>query len=174
MAERERELLEGLFREHAEAVLGYALRRGAGADDAAEVVSEVMLIAWRKLGEVPRGEEARFWLLGTARFVLANQSRSRRRRTNLSERLSAEIEPESPASEQAAGSELRETVLEAMRKLPEPDREVLLLEAWEELRPSEIAQVLSLPPETVRSRLHRARARLRAELEPLIEREETR
>jgi len=172
MADRERELLEGLFREHAAAVLSYAMRRGAGAEDAAEVLSDVMLIAWRKLGEVPRGEEARFWLLATARWVVANQSRSRRRRTRLGERLSAEIGA-APAAEPPDG-ELRATVLEAMRKLPEPDREVLLLEAWEELRPTEIAQVLSLPAETVRTRLRRARARLRAELEPILEREETR
>jgi RNA polymerase sigma-70 factor (ECF subfamily) len=56
-----------------------------------------------------------------------------------------------------------------MQNLSEGDREVLLLEAWEGLRPSEIAELLSLPPETVRTRLHRARVRLRRELEPLID-----
>jgi RNA polymerase sigma factor (sigma-70 family) len=155
--------LEALFRDHAQAVLGYALRRGASPEDAAEIVSEVMLVAWRKLGEVPRGPEARFWLLAAARFVLANQSRSERRRTNLGARLRAELSSSTP---EPVEDELGATVRAAMGALPEGDREVLLLAAWEDLRPSEIAQVLSIPAETARSRLHRARARLREALDP--------
>jgi RNA polymerase sigma factor (sigma-70 family) len=159
--------LERLFHEHAQAVLGYCLRRGANPDDAAEVVSEVMLVAWRRLSEVPRGPEARFWMLGTARLTLANQSRAERRRTKLSERLRVELEAVAPAE---GNDELGDLVMAAIRELPEQDREVLCLATWEELRPSEIALVLSIPPETARTRLHRARRRLRTELEPLLER----
>jgi len=49
--------------------------------------------------------------------------------------------------------------------LPEQDREVLLLANWEGLAPSEIGTVIGVPGATARTRLHRARGRLRAELE---------
>ena len=51
------------------------------------------------------------------------------------------------------------------RALPEQDREVLLLANWEGLTPAEIAIVIGVPAATARTRLHRARGRLRAELE---------
>jgi len=159
--------LEELFREHAQAVLAYAIRRGARPEDAGEILSEVMLVAWRRLDEVPRGPEARFWMLATARLAGANQARSERRRTRLGQRLQSELEA-APGPSDGADEDLQERVRAAMKVLPEADREVLLLAAWEELRPSEIAQVLSIPPETARTRLHRARARLRAELAPSL------
>ena len=161
------EVLEALFREHAQAVLGYAIRRGAQPEDAGEILSEVMLVAWRKLDAIPQGREARFWMLATARLVRANQARSERRRTRLGRRLQFELESV-PAPNDGPDEGLRDLVRNAMRVLPEGDREVLLLATWEELRPTEIAQVLSIPPETARTRLHRARARLRAELEPSL------
>jgi RNA polymerase sigma-70 factor (ECF subfamily) len=163
-----REDLERLFRENARAVLGYAIRRGEQPADAAEIVSEVMLVAWRRLGEVPAGEQGRFWLLGTARNLMLNQARAERRRSNLGDRLRAELAVAEAAARHSDDG-LRDSVMAAMRQLPEADREVLLLDAWEELRPAEIAVVLGIPVETARSRLHRARRRLRAALEPSIE-----
>ncbi|WP_205857344.1 RNA polymerase sigma factor, partial [Phytoactinopolyspora endophytica] len=53
----------------------------------------------------------------------------------------------------------------AMSELDEQDRELLQLTSWEGLSPTELAEVMSLPPATVRTRLHRARKRLRARLE---------
>ena len=69
-----------LYRDHARGILGYALRRCPDPEDAADVVAETFLAAWRRLPEVPIGEEARLWLYGTARLVLANQRRGERRR----------------------------------------------------------------------------------------------
>jgi RNA polymerase sigma-70 factor (ECF subfamily) len=57
------------------------------------------------------------------------------------------------------------TALErALASLTEEHREIILLVAWEQLSPAEIAQSLQMPPGTVRSRLHRARSALRAHL----------
>ena len=64
-----------------------------------------------------------------------------------------------PADERALA------VGEALAVLPEQDREVLLLANWEGLTPAEIATVIGVPDGTARTRLHRARGRLRAELE---------
>jgi RNA polymerase sigma-70 factor (ECF subfamily) len=53
----------------------------------------------------------------------------------------------------------------AVARLGGDDREVLLLTAWEGLKPSEISRVLDIPPATVRTRLHRALGRLKTELD---------
>jgi RNA polymerase sigma-70 factor (ECF subfamily) len=158
-----RELAEGrfsdLYRDHARELLGYALRRRPDPDDAADVVAETFLVAWRRLGEVPLGGEARLWLYGTARHVLANQDRGARRRDRLTERLRDELRQQLPV-QQAGGS----AFLEALARLGEADRELLMLIGWEELTPTQAAQALGISPRAARTRLHRARRRLRAQL----------
>jgi DNA-directed RNA polymerase specialized sigma24 family protein len=62
-----------LYREHGRAILAYALRRVGDPEDAADVVAETFLIAWRRLGDVPAGDRARLWLYAVARRVVANQ-----------------------------------------------------------------------------------------------------
>jgi RNA polymerase sigma factor (sigma-70 family) len=153
-----------LFDTHRRLVLGYALRRVDEPADAADVVADTFLIAWRKLGDVPEGEAARAWLLGVARRVLANQRRGERRRSGLADRLAGELAAVLPAERV---SERDEAVRHALARVSEEDRELLLLAGWEGLSPSEIAVATGTLAVTVRSRLHRARRRLRAELTAL-------
>jgi RNA polymerase sigma factor (sigma-70 family) len=157
------ECFEALFRAHARPLLGYALRRVDRPEDAADVVAETMLVAWRRLDEVPAGGDARPWLFGVARRVLANSQRGLRRRDRLGERLHTEL-GEQVAADHAAVVETVLAVREALAGLDADDREVLLLTTWEGLQPSEIAVALDLPGPTVRTRLHRARRRLRQRL----------
>lgn len=148
-----------LYAEHFDAVLGYALRRVDERADAADVVSETFLVAWRRLSHVPDGGEARPWLYGVARKVLANQRRGTRRRGNLGARLRDELRTCVP--DPADGVALTADVRAAMARLGAGDQEVLALHLWEGLEPREIAQVLGLTAVVVRPRLSRARARLR-------------
>jgi RNA polymerase sigma-70 factor (ECF subfamily) len=152
-----------LFDEHRRLVLGYALRRVDEPADAADVVAETFLVAWRRLADVPDDDAARPWLLGVARRALANQRRGARRRDGLAERLAQELAARVP---EPADDEDR-VVRRALANLAESDRELLLLAGWEGLTPAEIATVTGLRGVTVRSRLHRARGRLRAELRTL-------
>lgn len=158
------EQFETLYRANARALLGFALRRAARPDDAADVVAETMLVAWRRIDDVPDGDEARLWLYGVARHVLANSRRSIRRRDRLGERLRQDVgrlvDPDV-----AAGVTVSSELRQALAALGADDRELLQLTAWEGLGPQEIATMLGLSPVAVRSRLHRARARLRRELE---------
>ncbi len=149
-----------LFDSEARAVLGYALRRVGQPDDAADVVAETFAVAWRRIGDVPAGD-ARPWLLGVARRVLANQRRGTRRRAALDERLRGELRAVMPAPQP---DDVADSVRRAIATLPEQDREVLLLAGWEGLTPAEIARVCEVPDATARTRLHRARGRLRAAL----------
>lgn len=146
---------------HARDVLAYALRRVRVAEDAADVVAETFLVAWRRVDELPPDDEVRLWLYGVARHVLANHDRSAVRRHRLGERLRGELAlryavPD-PADEVADAAAVRQ-VLDG---LPELDREVLTLSVWEGLAPREVAVVLGVDATVVRARLARARGRLR-------------
>ena len=152
-----------LYRDQGRAILAYALRRVEDPESAADVVAETFLVAWRRLDQVPSDARARLWLFGVARRVIANQHRAERRRSRLAERLGESLRAElatrpAPAGEAAA-------VLRAMGGLGDDDRELLLLISWEELSPGEAAEVLGISSLAARSRLHRARRRLRTLLE---------
>jgi RNA polymerase sigma-70 factor, ECF subfamily len=149
-----------LYGEHGREILGYALRRCPDPEDAADAVAETFLAAWRRLAEVPLGEEGRLWLFGTARLVVANQRRGERRRNRLTEQLRAQLRHQFPSEAPADPT----GILEALKALDEADRELLMLVGWEELTPAQAAQVLGVTPLAARSRLHRARRRLRAQL----------
>jgi RNA polymerase sigma-70 factor (ECF subfamily) len=64
-----------LFDDAERDLLAYALRRVDRPEDAADVVAETFLVAWRRLDDVPPGAQARLWLYGVARRQLANQRR---------------------------------------------------------------------------------------------------
>ena len=148
-----------VYADHFDRVLGYALRRVARPEDAADVVAETFLVAWRRLGDVPEEPRTRLWLYAVARRVLANQRRGDRRRTALGERLGAELATCVPDHAVAVADRLR--YADALERLPERDREVMLLHLWEGLEPCEIAEVLGISAMASRTRLTRSRARLR-------------
>ena len=152
-----------LYREQGRAILAYALRRVEDREDAADVVAETFLIAWRRLAEVPAGAEARLWLYAVARRTIANLHRSERRRTRLGGRLAESLRTELATRPNPSGEAAE--ALRAMGELGDEDRELLLLIAWEGLSPSEAAKVLAVSSLAARSRLHRARRRLRALME---------
>lgn len=149
-----------LYAEQFDPLLGYALRRVDRPEDAADVVADAFLVAWRRLDDVPEGHEARLWLYGVARRTLANHRRGAGRRNALGDRLRQDLATSVP--DHAGDVTARETVREALHRLAARDREVLELTAWEGLEPREIAEVLGISPIAVRSRLSRSRARLRA------------
>ena len=152
-----------LYREHGRAVLAYALRRVGGPDDAADVVAETFLVTWRRFAEVPTGDGALLWLYAVAGRVIANQRRAERRRTRLGARLAETLRTEI-ATHPAPRGEAAE-ILRAMGELGAEDRELLMLVSWEGLAPGEAARVLGISALAARSRLHRARRRLRALIE---------
>jgi len=152
-----------LYRDQGRAILAYALRRVEDPEDAADVVAETFLVAWRRLDEVPNDARARLWLFGVARRVIANRRRAERRRTRLGERLAESLRTD--LATQPAPTDEAADVLRAMGGLGDDDRELLLLVSWEELSPGEVAKVLGISSLAARSRLHRARRRLRALLE---------
>lgn len=146
---------------HAAAVTAYALRR-VSHQDAADVVAETFLIAWRRLDEIDEERSALPWLYAVARRVLLSQQRATGRQQAIAKRLAAEDRSEVPHHDGPPTGPRH--LLEALAELTENDREVLMLAAWEELSSSEAARVLDCSATAFRIRLHRARRRLRERL----------
>jgi RNA polymerase sigma factor (sigma-70 family) len=145
-----------LYTDNFSRIVGYALRRTGTPEDAADVAAEVFLVAWRRLDDVPDGEETRLWLYGTARRVLANHHRGARRRSALRDVLAAELRDavahDPPPSDTGP-------LRAAWQRLRPEDRDVLGLVTWEGLSTDELANVLGCSGGAAKLRLHRARRR---------------
>lgn len=155
-----------LFDEHAEAVRRHALWSEGNPTHAEDVVSLTFLEAWRVRESLcPEGEGLRPWLLGIATNVLRNRRRTARRHRQALRRLpSGDSVPD--FADEVVGrmhdADQVATALAALRTLRRADREVFLLCVWSQLDYSAAAEALGVPIGTVRSRLSRARTRLRA------------
>jgi RNA polymerase sigma factor (sigma-70 family) len=157
------ERIDGLFREHRAAILAYLARRAAAPEDAADLLAETFIVALRRPEHIPEGIEARLWLFGVARRVLANHQRGVRRRDAAVERLAGALRIQVAAAPPAAADMIE--MRQQLARLAPDDRELLTLIAWDGLTPTEAADVLDLNPATARGRLMRARRRLRAALD---------
>ena len=80
--------VEALYNEHYPTVLRYLLRR-TDPETAHDLVTEVFLVAWRRINDVPSAPAG--WLCGVARRLLANERRSARRREALTERMAGQL-----------------------------------------------------------------------------------
>jgi RNA polymerase sigma-70 factor (ECF subfamily) len=150
-----------------EPVRRYLARRTDPAT-AAEVLNETLLVCWRRLDEVggsPVPPEAVPWTIVVARNLLANAQRSERRRNRLVGKIIALDPPVSvidgPTADEAADAD---TVVDALARLRSADAELLRLWAWDGLESPQLAIVLGISANAAAIRLHRAKARLRAEV----------
>ena len=152
------ERFQALYAEHHARVYAYAVSR-VGRQLADEVVSEVFLVAWRRLADVPA--PALPWLIAVARNTACGQFRGSARQRSISAELRAWVtEAELSEPDVADAVSERISVLTALAALPEADRELLTLVAWHGLKPNEAAQVVGCSTATYFFRLHRARRRL--------------
>ncbi|MFJ9939184.1 RNA polymerase sigma factor [Streptomyces erythrochromogenes] len=133
----------------------------AGAED---IVSLVFLEAWRLRGTFDSVTSHRAWLFGITTNVIRNTRRAARRHRDAIARLppSAVVPDlaEAVVSRMVDAAEAA-AALAVLNRLRRADREVLLLHVWSGLSHDEVAQACGVPVGTVRSRLSRARARLR-------------
>ncbi len=157
-----------LFYEHARRVDSY-VRHHHPTIDADDIVSETFVVAWRRYAEIEAGSEAA-WLIGVARNLIRNASRSARRRHEFVEALVA-ARP-TTSRELSDGGLLAEDI-EPLRSgfaaLSHDDQEILLLAAWEDLSGRDLATVLGTTAERATDRLYRARRRLRERIQLQVE-----
>lgn len=164
------DVFDAFYREHVEAVQRFVVRRIGDRERAADLTAEIFLAA---IDSAPRYRPGcatpKAWLYGIARVLVANDRRRQGRERAGQEGLrgSTLLDEDDAARMDAridAASRSRE-LYAAMDRLPEGERAVLELVAIDELSLAEAAGAAGLRPVTARVRLHRARRKLRAELD---------
>ena len=153
-----------LFERHAQGVYTYLFRRTADWALAEDLTSVVFLEAWRRRTDVRLERELLLpWLLGVSTNVLRNRRRSQWRHRAALGRLPREHVHDfaDEANDRLDDERQMRTVLRAIAKLPRREQDVITLCAWAELSYEEAAVALGVPVGTVRSRLSRARTRIR-------------
>lgn len=154
-----------IFDRHADAIYRFLGRR-VGPDDAGDVLGDVFLAAF----ESRRRYDSTFptalpWLYGIASNLLGKHFRKRAGELRMLERVSrgADLDGTADAVAAAVDAQLQvRAMAKLLGELPNAERDVLLLHAWEGLTYEELAVALEIPVGTVRSRLNRVRRRLRA------------
>lgn len=155
-----------LYERHADRIYGYCFRRTASWSTAQDLTSIVFLEAWRRRRGVRLDEPGSVvaWLFGVAGNVVRNSTRSQLRYHRALSTLPGVLAQPDFADDLAArlDDEARmRRVVAALDELPEVDREVLALCAWTSLSHAQVAAALGIAEGTVKSRLSRARQRLR-------------
>lgn len=155
---------EQIFDRHAQAVLAYCARR-TETSHAHDLTSQVFTVAWRRIDDLPDGEEALPWLYGVAAKVLANHRRATARFTRLVTKVSGLAMRHDPGPEsQVVRNEEDREVREALASLSRIDREVIMLVAWEDLTRQQVAVALECSQEAAKKRYQRALKRLERRL----------
>ena len=149
---------EQLFERNFDVIYGYLSRR-VGPDIGRDLAAETFARAFaaRRKYDSRRGD-GRAWLYGIAQNLLRRHYRDEERR------LRALTRVDRPREEASTAAAAEPRLAGALAELPVEERDVLLLYAWADLAYDQIAVVLSVPVGTVRSRLNRARGRVREAL----------
>jgi RNA polymerase sigma-70 factor, ECF subfamily len=160
MTESSRRVQEALEATSAD-LLAYFERRVPDREDAADLLGETMLQAWRRADALPsEAEHCRMWLFTIATNVLANHRRALGRRSALIAQVRSVL--------RAAGDEAemgeRAAVRDAVRRLPPHQRELIMLVHWDRFKVAEAAELLGINASTARSRYSAARTVLQNSL----------
>ncbi len=142
-------------------LLAYFVRRVASPEDAADLFGETMLTAWKKIERMPsEPERQRMWLFVIAAHTLSNHRRTSRRRRELTDRLRAVLATAATAPDIQGTHAVRDAVL----RLHDAQRELVMLIHWDGFTIVEAAELLDLNASTARSRYAAARTTLREAL----------
>jgi RNA polymerase sigma factor (sigma-70 family) len=167
---REPEQFAVLFERHAPSVSRYVTRR-VGPGLAEDIVADTFVAAFRQRGDYDlRRREARPWMFGIATNLIRRHWRDEVRELRAMNRVSVDPTAESfvdAVEDRVAAASLNSALTAAIASLDPKQRDVLLLVAWAELTYDQVAVALGIPEGTVRSRMNRARARLRSALKEL-------
>jgi RNA polymerase sigma-70 factor (ECF subfamily) len=150
---------EELFARHRQRVYGFYRRRVPGRERAEELTQETFLALLHSAGRYQPQAPFRTYLFAVAFRILGAERRKAALRSFLFLSGGKSESSRDDRSEEALW------LREALRRLEKTDREILMLREFERFSYAEIAQLLNLPLNTMRSRLFRARTKLREKLE---------
>ncbi|MEV0255858.1 sigma-70 family RNA polymerase sigma factor [Streptomyces sp. NPDC050732] len=149
-----------LVERHSADLHGYFARRAPQAAD--DLHAELWLRAYAaRHGYDPARGSIRAWLFGVARNVLSAHWRQYAAAGSGMPRTAGRDDPWEAVDDRIVAAALAPRLRALLAELPSVERELLLLVAWEQLTPTEAAAVVGIPAATARTRLHRARNRMR-------------
>ncbi|MBB5627267.1 RNA polymerase sigma factor [Sphaerisporangium krabiense] len=161
------EAFAALFDRYAPMLYRYVSRR-LGPEVAEDLVGETFLAAFRRRDRYDLSRpDARPWLFGIVSKLISRHHRSEAARYRALTRAPIDDVTDGPADRVAEGvtaTASRPLLAAALARLSQGDRDVLLLIAWGDLSYDEVSQALGIPVGTVRSRLNRARRKVREAL----------
>lgn len=161
MSAGERAAVRAAFRDASTDLLVYFERRLTDREEAADLLGQTMLTAWRRVDKMPvDAERQRMWLFVIAANTLSNHRRNWQHRLALADRLRDYLAATSPQSEVSDAYAVRDAVL----RLHDAQRELVMLIHWDRFTIVEAAQILGLNPSTARSRYASAKEILRQAL----------
>ena len=167
LSRQEPEQFTVLFRRHAPHIQRYVVRR-LGQDAADDIVAETFLLAFRQRDSYDQARpDARPWLYGIATNLIGRHRRAEIRLYRALARTGADpvMEPFTDrVDDRVSASTASRRLAAGLARLPEELRDTLLLVAWSGLTYQEAATALGIPVGTVRSRMSRARSKLRRAL----------
>lgn len=157
-----------IFDRHFDVVHGY-IRKRVGESLADDLASQTFLVAFDARAKYDQSRpNARPWLLGIATNLIHGKHRQEKRQLRAYGRAGAErdVDPLEGIEARVDAMRLRPQLVAVLAALPKDEVDPLLLFAWAELGYEEIAEALEMPVGTVKSRLSRARRRIREQLRP--------
>lgn len=155
--------LQQLHQRHAAAAHAFARRVCGQDDDADDAVAEAFVEVWRQAGRFAGQSSVRTWLLGIVRHKALDALRRREPLASLDDEDDP-IDLPDPADgpyEQLARKQQAQVLIACLEQLPLPQRECLHLALQEGLRLRDIAQIQGVPDNTVATRIHHAKRKLR-------------
>lgn len=160
-----------LYDRHERVVYRYATRR-LGATHADDITSETFLVAFSRRESFRGGPDARPWLLGIATTLMHKHARQEARAWKgmlASDLARVDVDQIEQAEARLDARSVARRLGRALARLPAGDRDVLLLHTFGDLDYAGISEALSIPVGTVRSRLNRARRKLRTVIAPVLD-----
>ena len=152
--------MELFYRQHAQAVYGFVLKKLKDSMLATEVMNETMMEVWKKAHSFEGRSKERTWLFSIANFKAIDALR-RQKDFAPEEDIDQGVEDHCPLSDAIAGSQNRAFVEQCLNRLKAAQRHIVYLTFYEGLAYSDIAEILSIPSGTVKTRMMHAKQKLK-------------
>lgn len=163
----DRETFDRLMLDHLSAALRFAIRLLGDPHEAEDLVQEAMLRAARNWKSFRGASSFRTWLFQIVVNAFRDRLRAKRPTSEAIDDELSDVRSIDPLVE-TQGAELAEIVAKLVSSLPPRQREVLVLIVYEQLSPGDVATMLEMTEQNVRTNLHYARRRLKTQLGPYM------
>ena len=174
MIEKENQIIEFtiLFNRYKKRVYNYALKMLNDQMRADDIVQDVFIKLYENLDHIHNKQSIQFWLFKTARneiFSFFRNTKNKKLFTNAMDLEDVEIESSQLLSDEIENKELNKLILNELDNMNEDFREVFILREYSGLSYKEIASLLEIDEELVKSRLYKARQKLVNKISKLVD-----